>query len=95
MLLKHFLESKGLLAKVTPKQSLKNNYEGTETKITWVQLPGEVDSQDYLVMSATLAQNFEKDASILHQSQVQWSDEAECWGLIMPASCKTFDEIEL
>ena len=95
MLLKHFLKSKGLETKVTPKQSLKNNYEGTETKITWLQLQGEVDGQDYLVMSATLAQNFEKDASIIHKAQVQWSDDADCWGLIMPATCKSFDEIEL
>jgi hypothetical protein len=95
MLLKHFLESKGLPTKVTPKQSLKNTYEKTDTKITWIQLHGEVDGQDYLVMSATLAQNFEKDKAILHEAQVQWSDDAECWGLIMPATCTTFDDIEL
>lgn len=91
MTLKQFCSKYGL-DKPAAKRSLKNNYQGTETKITWLTLSDEVDGQDYLVMSATLAAAFEADKSILKTAQVQKTDEG--WGLIMPATCEDLGEIE-
>lgn len=92
MTIKQFLGNPDKV-KVLPKQSLKNCYAGTDTKITWIQLPQVVDGQDYLVMSATLAANFAKDQKILAKAQVKLTEEG--WGLVMPASCVDLGEIEL
>lgn len=91
MTLKQFCSNHGL-DKPVAKRSLQNNYKGTETKITWLALSNEVEGQDYLVMSATLAAAFETDKSILKTAQVQKTSEG--WGLIMPASCENLGEIE-
>lgn len=83
MTLKQFCEKHGL-DKPAVQRSKKNNYEGTNTKITWMQLSDEVDDQDVLVMSASLAAEYEKDKSILKTAQVKKTSEG--WGLIRPSS---------
>lgn len=37
------------------EQSKHNTYEETDTPICWLQLPVEVDDQDFMVLSATAA----------------------------------------
>lgn len=93
MTLKQFLTSNNLPTSIEVNRSTKNNYNGTDTKITWVKLAGFVDDQDYLVMSATLAAKYLEDKSILRACQVQKS--AEGWGLIMPATCEVVEIVEL
>lgn len=91
MTLKQFCSNHGL-DKPFAKRSKENNYKGSDQKIIWLSLSNEVDGQDYLVMSATLAAAFENDKSILKSAQVQKTSEG--WGLVMPATCEDLGEIE-
>lgn len=93
MTLKDFLTSNNLPTSIEVQRSIKNNYKGTETKITWIKIAGFIDDQDYLVMSATLAAKYLEDKSILKTCQAQKS--AEGWGLIMPATCEVVETVEL
>lgn len=91
MTLKQFCSNHGL-EKPSAKRSKEKNYQGTNQKIIWLTLSDEVDGQDYLVMSATLAAAFEADKSILKTAQVQKTEEG--WGIVMPATCEDLGEIE-
>lgn len=92
MTVKDFLTTHGIPMKTKVERSKSNNYEGTDTKITWLKLQQAVDDQDVLVMSATLAAKYLEDKTILKSCQVQHTERG--WGLIMPANVDLVEEIE-
>lgn len=92
MTVKDFLTTHGISTKTRVERSKSNNYEGTDTKITWLKLQQAVEGQDVLVMSATLAAKYLEDKSILQSCQVQHTEHG--FGLIMPANVDIVEEIE-
>lgn len=75
------------------KYSIKKHsstYENTETPIIYLSLSKKFKGQDYLVLSKTSAENllrYKNDweqKEFLSTCQVVFSEEADCYGIIMP-----------
>lgn len=92
MTVAQFLSSHGVdLSNVSFEQSKQNTYDETDTPISWLQLPVEVEHQDYLVLSATAASRILKGELKLRDCDAKYSAEAEAYGITCPKDVNTLD----
>lgn len=68
-------------------------YEGTSEHILYIQLPMEVEDQDFLVCSRTLASKLRSKELSLAQAHVARGDYG--YGLICPQTTKVIETIDL
>lgn len=92
MNIKEFFEKHHLSTNIEVLQSEKP-YKGTEENILYLQLDEEVDGQDYLVMSRTLAAKVREDLDELKTASVTKTEEG--WGLICHSKVTSLGTISL
>ena len=65
----------------------------TSEKILYINLSGDVDGQDYLVLSRNLAKKVRKDANEITKAQVQSTEFG--WGLICASTVTVLGSVSL
>ena len=85
----HSLRTEG----VELRESEKKTYEGTSEKILYIQLPMEVEGQDFLVCSRTLAAKLRDKSLSLRDAHVTSTEFG--YGLICPQTTKVIETIDL
>lgn len=68
-------------------------YQGTTEPILYLSLDDEVDNQDYLVMSRTLASKVREDIGELAKASVSKTEQG--WGLICHSTVTVLGTISL
>ena len=76
----------------------ENTYEDSQTGIVYLLLSEEFKGQDHLVMSKTSAETLlakpeEERMAFLASCEVTYSEDAECYGIVMPQSTKSLGTI--
>ena len=87
----HDLSTKG----VKLRESEKQTYKGTDEKILYIELPKEVEGQDYLVCSRTLASKLRSKELKLGEARVQFDEDFGQYGLVCPSNSKVLYEEDL
>ncbi len=71
----------------------EKTYQGTTENILYLSLDGEVDGQDYLVLSRTLASKVREDLGELASASVSKTEQG--WGLICHSTVTVLGTISL
>ena len=91
--IKDFFRNYGLrTSNIEVKQS-SNCYAGTDDPILYINLDKEVDGQDYLVMSHTLATKVAQDINELTSASVTCTEAG--WGLISHSTVTVLGTVSL
>ena len=93
MKIKAFYESHGLSTQGVEIRESSRKYEKSDDLILYIQLPLEVDGQDFLVCSHTLATKLRDKSLTLRDAEVTSSEFG--WGLICPQTTKVIETIDL
>lgn len=93
MNIKDFFEKNGLNTKGIEILQSEKCYKGTTENILYLSLDDEVDGQDYLVMSRTLAGKVRENTAELATASVTKTEEG--WGLICHSTVTVLDTISL
>ena len=88
-----FFKNHGLSGKGLDIRESTKTYEGSEEPILYIQLSKEVEGQDYLVCSKTLASKLRDKSLTLAEANVQLTEEG--YGLICPQTTKVFATVDL
>lgn len=93
MKIKTFFEQHSLSTKGIELRESSKTYEDSTDKILYIQLPMEVEEQDFLVCSHTLAQKLRDKSLTLREAEVVHSDVG--FGLICPQTTTVIETIDL
>ena len=93
MKIKTFFEQHSLPTKGIELRESNKTYEDSNDKILYIQLPIEIDEQDFLVCSHTLAQKLRDKSLSLRDAEVTRSDVG--YGLICPQTTVVIETIDL
>ena len=97
MTIKEFFNKHGLQKNLDILESSKTYKDAdgktTSEKILYINLSGDVDGQDYLVLSRNLAKKVRENQDELTKAQVQSTEFG--WGLICASTVKVFGEVTL
>jgi len=93
MNIKAFYTAHNLSTKGVELRESSKTYEGTSEKILYIQLPTEVEDQDFLVCSKTLASKLRSKELKLSDADVAHGDFG--YGLICPQTTKVIETIDL
>ena len=93
MKIKDFYTAHSLSTKGVELRESEKTYEGSQEKILYIQLPQEVEGQDFLVCSRTLAAKLRDKSLTLREADVTSTDFG--YGLICPQTTKVIETIDL
>lgn len=93
MNIKAFYTAHNLSTKGVELRESEKTYEGSQEKILYIQLPMEVEGQDFLVCSHTLATKLRDKSLTLRDADVTETDFG--YGLICPQTTKVIETIDL
>ena len=93
MNIKAFYTAHNLSTKGVELRESEKTYEGSQDKILYIQLPMEVEGQDFLVCSHTRATKLRDKSLTLRDADVTSTDFG--YGLICPQTTKVIDTIDL
>lgn len=93
MNIKDFFKKNGLNTESVEVLQSEKTYQGTTEPILYLSLDGEVDGQDYLVMSRTLASKVREDLGELATASVSKTEQG--WGLICHSTVTVLGTISL
>lgn len=93
MNIKDFFCKNGLNTEGVEVLQSEKTYQGTTEPILYLSLESEVDGQDYLVMSRTLAEKVREDLGELAKASVSHTDQG--WGLICHSTVTVLGTISL
>ena len=93
MKIKTFFEQHNLPTKGVELRESSKTYENSNDKILYIQLPAEVEEQDFLVCSHTLSTKLRDKSLKLSNAEVTRSDVG--YGLICPQSSTVIETIDL
>ena len=93
MKIKDFYTAHNLRTEGVELRESSKTYEDTNEKILYIQLPMEVEDQDFLVCSRTLAAKLRDKSLTLRDAHVAHGDYG--YGLICPQTTKVIETIDL
>ena len=93
MKIANFFKANDLSGKGVELRESSKTYEKSNDKILYIQLQKEVDDQDFLVCSHTLAQKLRDKSLKLAEAEVVRTDVG--YGLICPQTTVVIDTIDL
>lgn len=93
MKIKDFYTAHSLRTEGVELRESSKTYEGSQEKILYIQLPMEVEGQDFLVCSRTLAAKLRDKSLTLRNADVTLTDVG--YGLICPQTTKVIETIDL
>lgn len=87
----HDLSGKGIELRETNVKT----YEGTTDKILYINLPKQIEGQDFLVCSRTLASKLRSKDLTLKEACVSHDEDTDLIGLVCPATTKVIETVDL